>query len=689
MRVPQSAPVERMFEYSLLGLLTSGFLSLAAAGAVDLPIFILTAAAVLTRAAAIAGWIRIRVAPSLLSAIALAYIGFYPLDYYFLSHDFLKATVHGFCFIAAVKILTGRGMRDWLYIAAVALVELAGSAFLSLQPAFFACLTLFLFFASSAFATADVLRGFHDSPQVATGRRKSLTPGLAILALLTTAGIVILAAGLFLVVPRTARAAATFFPGATQRLSGFTNVVDLGGFGTVAQDRRAVMHVHSYKGSLPATLKWRGTALARFDGRRWSESLSGGQHIPSPGGTAQVADTLQRSRLDGRRLIYRADIAAPDSGLLFIAGIPEFINLNSPQLNAPRLTRSGDGAFRVSHTPGEPIGYEVSSLAGAPLPEPLTRADRARYLQLPPVDTRIWPLAREWTRQGATAFDRAAEIERHLRNEFRYTLRAGDAGARDPLAHFLFNTRSGYCEYFASAMAVMLRIQGIPSRVVTGFQSGYYNDISDSYVIRASDAHAWVEAWFEGRGWITFDPTPAAVAPREGLFGRLDMYLDAMDSAWQQWVVGYDPGQQVELAARVQRAVRIWGAEHSGSSSWRKLSTRWEWIVLLPALAAALFFFMTRIARSLRPRLAARKAARKANAGGASASDIALLYRRALRTFERRGFRKPEWLTPLEFVQSLPEAERDQLLSLTRLYNSARYGANHAAALELARLSSR
>ncbi len=129
-------------------------------------------------------------------------------------------------------------------------------------------------------------------------------------------------------------------------------------------------------------------------------------------------------------------------------------------------------------------------------------------------------------------------IQSHLRHDYTYTLESSLTPLRDPLANFLFVSHRGYCEYFASAMAVMLRTLGIPSRIATGFQSGYFNDVSGMYVVRASDAHVWVEAWFEGRGWVPFDPTPSASERKpDGLSARINMYLDAADSMWRQWVV--------------------------------------------------------------------------------------------------------------------------------------------------------
>jgi len=101
-------------------------------------------------------------------------------------------------------------------------------------------------------------------------------------------------------------------------------------------------------------------------------------------------------------------------------------------------------------------------------------------------------------------------IEIYLRTRFGYTLQLPRVLPHDPLANFLFERKQGHCEYFASAMAVMLRTLRIPSRVVNGFQTGEYNDLTSQYVVRASNAHSWVEAYFPGYGWVAFDPTPAA-----------------------------------------------------------------------------------------------------------------------------------------------------------------------------------
>jgi hypothetical protein len=181
-------------------------------------------------------------------------------------------------------------------------------------------------------------------------------------------------------------------------------------------------------------------------------------------------------------------------------------------------------------------------------------------LQLPPLDPRIAALARTMTARSATDLERARAIERRLRTDYVYALEMPSHEPADPLADFLFTRRRGYCEYFASAMAVMLRSVGVPARIATGFQSGIYNPITGLWLIRASDAHAWVEAWIPGNGWTTFDPTPPDPnGPGAGLLAKLSLYLDAAGTFWREWVVAYDPRRQGTLADRLQR-----GAGHIG-----------------------------------------------------------------------------------------------------------------------------
>ena len=167
-------------------------------------------------------------------------------------------------------------------------------------------------------------------------------------------------------------------------------------------------------------------------------------------------------------------------------------------------------------------------------------------------------LAEQITAAQATSYDKAAEIERYLQTNYGYTLQLPRTVPRDPLSEFLFVRKRGHCEYFASAMAVMLRTLNIPSRVVNGFRTSEFNDLTGNYVIRASSAHSWVEAYFGDQGWVSFDPTPAAALPEKTTWNRFLLYVDAASSFWREWVVNYDATHQRALghdAVQNSRAV--------------------------------------------------------------------------------------------------------------------------------------
>lgn len=673
-------PVERFFQFSLLGLVTSGYFALAGTGYLDHPTLILTFLGLLIRGAMIAGIIRLEIPAEVVSLVALAYVAFFPIDLYFISRDFLTTTVHGVCFLATIKILTARSKRDYAYTGVISFIELIAAALLSTQSSFFLCLALYVVFTIAAFTSAEIRRSMERHKQAVAPARGRIGWPLAAVAIASTGGILVITAGLFLLVPRTARMAAMLFPG-NPRLTGFSNVVDLGGFGKISRDDRPVMHILPYSRALPTDAKWRGAALSDFDGRRWSEPTFPGRPIRMVHGYAEVADETQRSRRDGRRLIYRVDLQNSGLGTLFVAGVPEFINID-----ARKLVATPEGAFRVFGPFTETLRYEVSAHSGPPLPSPLAPAERARYLALPPINIRIYSLGRKWAGDG-TPIERALKIQSHLQKDFKYTLDGPEEPVRDPLSDFLFVRKAGYCEYFASAMAVMLRAQGIPARVATGFQTGYFNEVSGLYVVRASDAHAWVEAWFEDSGWTTFDPTPPAGKPGKAsqLLSRINMYLDAADHAWHEWVVSYDLGHQVAIAAKFDAALRGWNRSGPGSGiSWRAQIARAArtWGVLLAALAIAVpvFFFGRPFFASWQAKARLRRIVRS----GGSRADASLLYERMLDILSRRGFEKPAWFTPSEFARHLPAEESRKVIEFTEVYNSIRFGGEISATSRLA-----
>ena len=345
--------VERFFQFSLLGLLSSAYLALAGSSyldhpALDQPTLVLICAGLLWRAAILAGAVG-RVPAAFVAIATYGYVAFFPLDYFYLSRGMFAATVHGVCFLATLKILTARTNRDYAWIGVISFVELIWAAMLSAHSSLIVYLALYVVFAVATFTSAEVRRGFErNRTYAAPAVRTHINWRLALVAGTATCGVLVITAALFLMVPRTARMAAMFFPNGP-RLTGFANEVDLGGFGKISRDDRPVLHVFSYARPLPPGLKWRGTALSRFDGTKWSEPVRAGRRIPIVRGYAEIAGLEQRLRRDGNRMIYRVDVENSGSGALFIAGIPEFVNAEGRSLLRHRRVRCTYWRVRAMH----------------------------------------------------------------------------------------------------------------------------------------------------------------------------------------------------------------------------------------------------------------------------------------------------------------------------------------------------
>jgi len=359
------------------------------------------------------------------------------------------------------------------------------------------------------------------------------------------------------------------------------------------------------------------------------------------------------------------------------------------------LIASEGGNYRLAGPTPQGFHYEAYSFLEEPpetspvrYPTPvLPLALRERYLQLPPLDPRVPALAHDLGSRVSTDLERARALEHYLRTEFGYTLELPSREVADPLAYFLFTRKKGHCEYFASAMTVFLRTLGIPARLATGFQSGIYNPITELWLVRASDAHTWVEAWIPGHGWATFDPTPPDTnSPALAFLTRASLYLDAAETFWQEWVVGYDSGQQGSLLGGARNVSLRWVDSLSVfGSDWDLRAARWfkrYGVRVAGALVVCLWMWLAgpRLVRRLR----IRRRFQRVRRGQASVADATLLYQRMLHVVRRHGYHKPVWFTPAEFAGSLPPGGLGSaVMEFTEAYNAVRFGGRTEAATRL------
>lgn len=588
--------------------------------------------------------------------------------------------------LAVCGVLGGRIRRSYVLVVIVAFLELVAAAVVSANLTFFLFLAAFLLLLVVTLASAEIRRSTRARLVVARGGLDRFAQRLGQLSLFIAFGILALTAGLFFVLPRTAHVAFGRFLAERGRLPGFSSEIRLGQIGSILGRSSPAMHVRVVGAAgRPLATKWRGAVLVSFDGKNWRAARGDARRLPVENGRAILVDDAQR-RLTGARITYEVQLEPIAAEALFFAGTPEVLWVNSSS-----VTRTSSGIYRLEPAPRERLRYGAISYLDQPLP---AAREQGECLALPALDPRIPALARRITAGASTDETRAFALEQYLRTNLEYTLELPATETADPLANFLFERRKGHCEYFASALAVMLRTLGISSRLVTGFDGGARNPISGWYVIRASDAHSWVEAWLPNRGWTTFDPTPPARTPqRQPLLGRFMFYMDAAEMFWQDWVVSYDLERQVTLAARMQSSSRVLGSRWldrfrlgwlRGRSAIMDAAREYGGFALgVVFVAVALWFAVPMIQRRLRTRTRLRMVQR----GEAVASDATLLYGQMLHLLKRRGYRKPLWFTPGEFARTLPASPTAELVaSLTTAYHALRYGGEREAAPRMAAL---
>jgi len=698
--ISMSRAIDHYFELALYLLVCTGFGTLASTGGLDVPSLLLVGSALAIRGYLLAKRRLFVISERLTTPLSVAYFLFFAVDYFLLSRGFLPATVHLALFGVVVRMFSLRRERDHIMLAILAFLMVLASAVLTVDSVFLFSFAIFMLMAVGTFVLMEMRRSGHaasiqakhsNDPQ----EHRRLAFSLAQIAPALMLMILFSGAALFFLMPRMSAGYMGDYSFGTDLSSGFSDRVQLGQIGQIQQSNAVVMHIQ-IDGDTTGhyDLHWRGVALSVFDGTTWSnprEQLllprqpDNSFRIPpaNPPLRPFVFASLERERL----IHYRVLMEPIGTNVFFLAPWARSLRGDYRMLAADSVGAVYDLDSR--HGIGR---YEAESDIMAAPPAELRRAGRnypeqiqATYLRLPALDPRVPRLAAEITSSASNDFDKAAAIENHLRTRFGYTLQLPRSHEKDPIANFLFERKQGHCEYFASAMAVMLRTLGIPSRVVNGFRSDEFNDLTANYVVRAKDAHSWVEAYFPGYGWQTFDPTPAGPGGSPQGWGRVALYIDAMASFWRDWVVSYDSSHQYVLGqTAVGRSRALW----EGTRRWARLHyasmLKWaqrsqdrvehspqRWALLGGAITLVLVFLgnLGRIARFLHEKWL------QAHPERSPEQAAALWYQRMARALARRGVEKPPGQTPHEFVMRIEDIRlREPVARFTQVYESARFG---------------
>ena len=460
--------------------------------------------------------------------------------------DFLPAVMAMLLFLLAAETLrplqTHNDTR--LYLLSFALVLAATAYYPGLG--FAASFVAFILFSTLAM-TAGYLRRQAERFRVADvrlGRRMMITVG-------ALSGVVLLiSAALFILFPRLPRQwNVQGRRGGGDVMAGFGDEVRLGQHGGRITDNPEVAFRVEFEDSMPAGEPYfRGRSFDRFDGERWTSSRRVARLGYGPALYARRwGEPIRQMRIFG---------GPPETGVLF--GTHPVLALQARSAIRVWQHPSGDIYFAGSDAPV----YTVTSAGGRPRETDLQASDTIPdppgvrpYLQLPRLDPRVQRLADSLTAGLMTRIDRARAIERYLSTELAYTLELPNSRADATVEGFLFRRRAGHCEYFSTAMVMLLRSAGIPSRNVTGFLGGEWNDYGGYLAVTGNEAHSWVEAWFPGLGWVPFEPTPASrdTYMGDGAGGRwgISLWFGAVEHRWYKWVVDYNLEKQLGVFDRV------------------------------------------------------------------------------------------------------------------------------------------
>jgi transglutaminase-like putative cysteine protease len=654
--------------------------------------------------------------------LTIAYFLFYPFDLWLFSRALaegapnpalyaaLLASIHLMLFALIVRLFSATTTRDYLFLAMLSFAMILVAAILTVDTTFLVFFLLFLVLAVATFVGLEMRRSAEGavSPPLPMGTpaARRLSRALSVTSFAVAAASLALGSAIFFILPRFTAGYMSGLNLQSTLISGFSDNVELGQIGTIKKNSAVVMRIRANANEAQmGAVRWRGIALTTFDGRRWTREQREPYTVyPEMGngwfGLGSVPLEVHRH---SRRLSYVVllEPLATDSLFLPYYAVqvrgrfsPEFERAGR---TSPRnyllvdFTRSVVNPFHnVTKLRYEGVSYvpmiPPQRLRAAPAnyPDEIRRI----YLQLPKLDPRIPALAQEITRSATTPYDKAAAIERHLRTRYGYTLDLSGSPGENPLAHFLFTRRAGHCEYFASAMTIMLRTLGVPARYVNGFLPGEYNDFGEDYIVRGSDAHSWVEVYFPEFGWVTFDPTPPGNERVRGWLGRLALYYDWFELMWSEWIINYDLAHQTTLAQNFQRTSREW-TEQSRQFMDRQRRAMvqrfkdWQWELerFGPWRASAIGLLLLALVgfvrgRALREYLALEWGIHFGAREAVTPRLATLLYQQMLRVLARRGWKKAPGQTPREFVAAIPRSEvAGPVGELTSLYQAARFGA--------------
>ena len=574
-----------------------------------------------------------------------------------------RAAVSMLVLMLSLKLLETFRIRDARIVASLSLF-LCGTQFLFSQgiPMIFyiiACLLSSLI-ALMYLQRAEAYAMLGKAPETDRNLLTELGFGAGLMALALPIGM-----ALFLLFPRWGSPLWGLPEGALDARSGLSDSMTPGSIQSLFMDDSPAFRA-KFEGGMPrnSDLYWRGPVFTNFDGNSWKTSY-----------LSRNLRAETRPDLKTAPFRYVVQMEPTEQKWLFALDYPAIV---------PNKTKLTMDYQLLAFRPVTSLREYVMASDPAFKDNPVLRQTLLREaLELPgDFNPRTAEMMSAWRSEAKSDSEIIQRVLQHFnQQQFRYTLNP-PLLSQHTVDEFLFDTREGFCEHYASAFTVMMRMAGIPARVVTGYQGGHYNNIGSYVLVRQSDAHAWSEVWVRGSGWTRIDPT-AAVAPErveQGAVESLDQRRYMLDLQWLR-----SARNTVDL---FQRGWNNWVVTF-GSDSQSRLFSIFGWDILGPAKLVfamiAIILIIGAIIFMLAPMLLKFRSSKKSD-------PFVKLWKNFTRKLDKAGFAARPSMAAMELAAKAGgqlKHKQDVILRIAELYTLCLYSRNSGSQAELTDLINR
>ena len=585
----------------------------------------------------------------------------------FFNEELFNGVLTFLIYTQILKLLGEKNVRDIIQIYILSFFQFLACSIITINAAYGAAFILYVVVSVWAIIILNLRKESKDS--ASNEDPKIVSPKFLIVTALVGLCVLSTTALLFVSLPRIRTG---FFISSlvkpTILKTGFSDEVTLGQVGEILNYDSMVLRIRILDeeiSNIPRPIYWRGIALDDFDGVHWRASYHDSKTIYND------EDGFTNFSTSPSRLITQEIMTEPiDTDVVFAASFPAGFK----GLLGKRITEVND-SYILNSRNSLRFKYLAFSNLESPSVDDLRNDNmdypqniKLHYTQLPDISQEIYDLSRQITSDKTNSYDRVSSIQRYLQENMNYTRTLERGEAIFPLDDFLFKKKAGHCEYFATAMAVLLRAEGIPSRIVNGFLEGEWNDYGRFFTVKQSDAHSWVEVYFPSYGWIRFDPTTnkrSTNAKRHPLYFILS-HIDYLRFRWSRYIVDYSQKDQIELFKDLSAELQ-WQKTRFYNGAINKIMSKWKFLIVILIISYILLSLLKNRLLSFPSR----------NRNVKRSKRVYTIYNKTLSLLSKYGFKKSGFSTHWEFANevNLRGGEKyNTFKTITETYLEMRFG---------------